>query len=114
MARCVALIFNWWNLFVRLADPENGDDVRVVKPRGGLGLPFQACVEGAPLTVVDVVGELGVLTVNEVDKTRFGVNVITHTQAVTTLGQVEVGQRVNLEVDMLARYVARLLEHGKS
>jgi riboflavin synthase len=54
------------------------------------------------------------LTVNEVDKTRFGVNVITHTQAVTTLGQVEVGQRVNLEVDMLARYVARLLEHGKS
>jgi riboflavin synthase len=54
------------------------------------------------------------LTVNEVDKTRFGVNVISHTQAVTTLGQVEVGQRVNLEVDMLARYVARLLEHGKS
>jgi riboflavin synthase len=54
------------------------------------------------------------LTVNEVDKNRFGVNVISHTQAVTTLGQVEVGQRVNLEVDMLARYVARLLEHGKS
>ena len=54
------------------------------------------------------------LTVNEVDKNRFGVNVISHTQAVTTLGQVEVGQRVNLEVDMLARYVARLLEHGKT
>ena len=54
------------------------------------------------------------LTVNEVDGNRFGVNVISHTQAVTTLGQAKVGQRVNLEVDMLARYVARLLEHGKS
>ena len=45
---------------------------------------------------------------------RFGVNVISHTQAVTTLGQAKVGQRVNLEVDMLARYVQRLLEHHKS
>lgn len=53
------------------------------------------------------------LTVNEVDGNRFGVNVISHTQAVTTLGQARVGQRVNLEVDMLARYVARLLEHQK-
>ncbi len=52
------------------------------------------------------------LTVNEVDGNRFGVNVISHTQAVTTLGGAKVGQRVNLEVDMLARYVARLLEHG--
>ena len=54
------------------------------------------------------------LTVNEVDGNRFGVNVISHTQAVTTMGQAKTGQRVNLEVDMLARYVARLLEHGKS
>ena len=54
------------------------------------------------------------LTVNEVDGNRFGVNVISHTQAVTTLGQAKVDQRVNLEVDMLARYVARLLEHQKS
>jgi riboflavin synthase len=45
---------------------------------------------------------------------RFGVNVISHTQAVTTLGQAKVGQRVNLEVDMLARYVQRLLEHHKT
>jgi riboflavin synthase len=51
------------------------------------------------------------LTVNEVDGDRFGVNVIAHTQAATTLGQARVGQRVNLEVDMLARYVQRLLEH---
>ncbi|WP_422013521.1 riboflavin synthase [Reyranella sp.] len=54
------------------------------------------------------------LTVNEVDGNRFGVNVISHTQAVTTLGRARVGQRVNLEVDMLARYVARLLEHQKT
>ncbi|WP_421998278.1 riboflavin synthase [Reyranella sp.] len=53
------------------------------------------------------------LTVNEVDGNRFGVNIISHTQAVTTLGQASPGQRVNLEVDMLARYVARLLEHGR-
>jgi riboflavin synthase len=54
------------------------------------------------------------LTVNEVAGNRFGVNVISHTQAVTTLGQAKIDQPVNLEVDMLARYVARLLEHGKS
>jgi riboflavin synthase len=54
------------------------------------------------------------LTVNEVDGDRFGINVISHTQTATTLGQVKPGQRVNLEVDMLARYVARLLEHEKS
>lgn len=54
------------------------------------------------------------LTVNEVSDNRFGVNIISHTQAVTTLGQAKAGQRVNLEVDMLARYVQRLLEHGKS
>ena len=53
------------------------------------------------------------LTVNEVDGNRFGVNVISHTQAVTTLGQARTGQRVNLEVDMLARYVGRLLEYGR-
>lgn len=51
------------------------------------------------------------LTVNEVDGNRFGINVISHTQAATTLGRAKVGQPVNLEVDMLARYVQRLLEH---
>ena len=51
------------------------------------------------------------LTVNEVEGNRFGVNIISHTQAVTTLGTATIGQRVNLEVDMLARYVQRLLEH---
>lgn len=50
------------------------------------------------------------LTVNEVERNRFGVNLIPHTLGVTTLGAAQLGGRVNLEVDMLARYVARLLE----
>jgi len=50
------------------------------------------------------------LTVNEVESTRFGVNIIPHTLAVTTLGLIGAGDRVNMEIDMLARYVARLLE----
>lgn len=50
------------------------------------------------------------LTVNEVEGARFGVNIIRHTQEVTTFGSYAVGDRVNMEIDMLARYVARLLE----
>ncbi len=50
------------------------------------------------------------LTVNEVEDSRFGVNVIPHTLQATTLGALKPGDRVNLEIDMLARYVARLLE----
>ena len=48
------------------------------------------------------------LTVNEVEDARFGVNLIPHTQQVTTWGGARVGDRVNLEIDTLARYVARL------
>ncbi|MGD9805814.1 MAG: riboflavin synthase [Hyphomicrobiaceae bacterium] len=50
------------------------------------------------------------LTVNEVDGVRFGINLIPHTLAVTTWGAKHVGDRINLEIDPLARYVARLLE----
>jgi riboflavin synthase len=50
------------------------------------------------------------LTVNEVAGTTFGVNIIPHTQVVTTWGGRKAGDRVNLEVDVLARYVARLLD----
>lgn len=53
------------------------------------------------------------LTVNEVDGARFGVNIIAHTQRETTFGDARAGDPVNLEVDMLARYVARQLE-GRS
>lgn len=48
------------------------------------------------------------LTVNEVDGPRFGVNVIGHTRAVTSFGRLAAGDRVNMEVDVIARYVARL------
>ncbi len=49
------------------------------------------------------------LTVNEVDGARFGVNIIPHTQKVTTFGKLKPGAAVNLEVDLMARYVARLV-----
>jgi len=48
------------------------------------------------------------LTVNEVEGTDFGVNFIPHTQKATTWGDVAVGDKVNLEIDTMARYVARL------
>ncbi len=52
------------------------------------------------------------LTVNEVEGADFGVNIIPHTREVTTWGQAAVGDAVNLEIDTLARYVARLREWG--
>lgn len=63
---------------------------RFIAPKGSITL------EGASLTV------------NEVDGARFGVNIIPHTAAVTTLGGFKVGDKINLEIDVLARYVARL------
>ena len=55
------------------------------------------------------------LTVNSVedrrDGTIFGLNIIPHTWAVTTFGQLAVGQPVNLEIDVLARYLARMKDH---
>jgi riboflavin synthase len=50
------------------------------------------------------------LTVNEVDGARFGINLIPHTLTVTTWGRKKPGDLVNIEIDPLARYVARLLE----
>jgi len=50
------------------------------------------------------------LTVNEVEDDVFGVNLIPHTWEVTTLGELAPGSRVNLEIDMLARYLARWRE----
>lgn len=50
------------------------------------------------------------LTVNEVDGCDFGVNIIPHTKEVTTWGYAKVGDKINLEIDTLARYVARLAE----
>ena len=65
---------------------------RYVAPKGSL------CLDGVSLTV------------NEVDGSRFGVNVIPHTQTATTFGSLKPGDRVNFEIDVLARYVDRLRE----
>jgi riboflavin synthase len=50
------------------------------------------------------------LTVNEVDGARFGVNIIPHTLKVTTFGRLKGGSRVNVEIDLLVRYVQRLMK----
>lgn len=52
------------------------------------------------------------LTVNEVDGASFGINLIPHTKQVTNWNEISAGQFVNLEVDTMARYVARLAEYG--
>ena len=65
---------------------------RVIAPKGSI------TVEGVSLTV------------NEVEDDVFGVNIIPHTWDVTTLGELRPGSRVNLEIDMLARYLARWIE----
>ena len=53
------------------------------------------------------------LTVNEVDGETFGVNIIPHTAAVTSFGFLKVGDRVNIEIDTVARYVARLADYAR-
>jgi riboflavin synthase len=83
-----------------------------IKPDGGsLRIVIEAPTEMARMIapkgsiVVDGIS----LTVNEVDGARFGVNIIPITQTATNLGQAREGDRVNLEIDLIARYVARLL-----
>lgn len=61
-----------------------------IAPKGSI------CLDGASLTV------------NEIDGCEFEVNLIPHTLAATTFGDAAAGQTVNIEIDMLARYVARL------
>ena len=65
---------------------------RVIAPKGSI------TIEGVSLTV------------NEVDDDVFGVNIIPHTWDATTLGSLKPGSHVNLEIDMLARYLARWIE----
>jgi len=77
---------------LRLVFQAPDDLARFIAPKGSL------TVDGVSLTV------------NQVDGTSFGVNVIPYTQQVTTLGGLKTGDRVNLEIDLIARYVARLLQ----
>jgi riboflavin synthase len=53
------------------------------------------------------------LTVNNVDGPIFDVNIIPHTQAVTTLGELRVGDGVNVEIDVVARYLDRLMPSSR-
>ncbi len=54
------------------------------------------------------------LTVNEVHGNTFELNIIPHTLAATTLNELEIGNRVNLEVDVVARYIERLMQGGEA
>lgn len=67
-------------------------------------------IDGVSLTVNDVEDTVAAAGSNV---TVFGVNIIPHTQAATTLGELAVGDPVNVEVDTLARYVARMNEAGR-
>ena len=85
-----------------VSEREEGDSVRLVfeAPAGlapGIASKGSIAVDGVSLTV------------NEVTGARFGVNIIPHTRAVTSLGSLKVGDAVNLELDLIARYVARLM-----
>jgi len=53
------------------------------------------------------------LTVNKVEGERFDVNIIPHTHAVTTLGELRVGDEVNVEIDVVARYLDRLVPSSR-
>jgi riboflavin synthase len=110
---------------LRLADRLGGhlmtghvDGVGVVAARvpvGGDGHGSAHIAIDAPPTLARYIAQKGSvavdgvsLTVNTVDGARFTVNLIPHTLVVTTLGQLATGARVNLEVDVIARYLERL------
>lgn len=74
---------------------------RFIAPKGSVAL------DGVSVTVNEVIDDAGE------GMSEFGINVIPHTRDHTTFGDARVGDRVNVEVDVLARYVARLEEMGK-
>ena len=80
---------------------EEGESTRVI-----LSAPLGLMKFIAPKGSVALNGTS--LTVNDVDQTGFGINFIPHTKSVTTWGNISVGDMVNLEIDTIARYVARL------
>ena len=84
---------------------EEGDSTRV-----SLRAPSELARYIAPKGSVALNGTS--LTVNEVEGDVFGINFIPHTKEVTTWGGAQVGDRINLEIDTLARYVARLRDYG--
>ncbi len=91
---------------------EVAEIVRVVPEGESTRMTFQIPLALAPFVAPKGSVALdGVsLTVNEVDGPRFGVNIIPHTFEVTTFSRAKPGVRVNFEIDLLARYVARLVK----
>lgn len=92
------------------------DGVGTISARGGDGRSVRFRID-APAQLAKYVAEKGSicvdgisLTVNRVDGCTFDVNVVPHTLAETTLGEAPAGRRVNLEVDLLARYLERLIQ----
>jgi riboflavin synthase len=67
------------------------DLMRFVAPKGSI------CIDGVSLTV------------NKVEGLRFDVNIIPHTLKETTLGELRIGHEVNIEIDVVARYLERLM-----
>jgi len=87
---------------------------RVVTEGGSLRMTFEA-----PAALAKYIAPKGSvaldgvsLTVNVVEGESFGVNIIDHTRKLTRFGEIKAGESVNLEIDLLARYVARLLARG--
>jgi riboflavin synthase len=76
---------------VRFTFEAPGDFAKYIAPKGSV------CLDGVSLTV------------NEVQENQFGVNIISHTQSATSFGGRKIGDRINMEIDTIARYVARLL-----
>ena len=76
---------------IRMTFAVPGELARYVAKKGSI------CVDGVSLTI------------NEVSGNTFGLNIIPHTAEVTTMGSYEVGTAVNIEVDLLARYIERML-----
>jgi riboflavin synthase len=89
-----------------------GDVVSAAPEHGSTRIVFHVPTDLARFIAVK--GSIAIdgvsLTVNEVANDAFGVNIIPHTAAVTSFGSLRPGDAVNLEIDMLARYVARLAE----
>jgi len=84
----------------------DGDSTRVTFEAPASVAPYVApkgsiCIDGVSLTVNEVAD-------TSVGGVRFGINVIPHTAQVTTLGGLEVGREVNIEIDVLARYLGRM------
>lgn len=99
LGEVTALAHEGGSLRVEVAAPES--IAPYLAPKGSITL------DGVSLTVNSVADRTD-------GSTRFGLNLIPHTAAVTTLGALETGQKVNLEIDVLARYLSRLKDYQRS